>query len=500
MDPLSITAAVLGITTKCFSAAKALNDIRNAFQNAPVTLTSLCSETTIIAASLSRIQSLLLQDVAVTSNTFATRREVRETFDSTLTSCVVIGSCLEEHVKNITRHILAGKKSNWKARFKTVWNADEIEQLLGQIRGQQLAINLLISLLQMDSLSEIHRTVMRNEKLLQKIIANSQSLRRSHSVKAPSSIFEGQASNASILDERNFTKAFGKTNEADDDFEAELFRSSAYKRSVAGLLAPLTEDKPDDTRTITAEEASPDNSTAPINAIGNLHIRALPGNTSSVTRPFQEIIDWKKSYAWVYGNYKPTNPTELRLKFDHIIVNLWLESDGWIGQVKSGSSLTPSGRFHRENVHLFFVVKGRILAVARQDIFSEKGLLSAPKGSRIAITEICHGGWFVCSYNGVDIGFVDVEFLHIDEKGRANIDGILSTFRVLDPNPRDVASLEGCWREIYRRYPARNDQDKKSRKDETNLIFSKCGSVEEIIELLKIWDQVRFEWEREQDI
>ena len=87
----------------------------------------------------------MLGDVDILKN----KPDVLETFDTTLTSCMVITTMLEALMHRITKEILNGNRMAWIERFKTVWNENTVKELLQQLHGQQKGITVLVSLLQM---------------------------------------------------------------------------------------------------------------------------------------------------------------------------------------------------------------------------------------------------------------------------------------------------------------------------------------------------------------
>ena len=72
-----------------------------------------------------------------------------ETFDTTLTSCLVLSTWLEKYMRKITKGVLADSELSWKAKFKTLWNEAEVKELLEQLHQQHGAISTLVGLLQM---------------------------------------------------------------------------------------------------------------------------------------------------------------------------------------------------------------------------------------------------------------------------------------------------------------------------------------------------------------
>lgn len=110
-----------------------------------MTVSSLCSQLKLTAASLSQIQSLLLSNTDILND----KPDLMETFDTTLTASVVLSSWLEKYVQKITKGLLENSKATWKMKFKTLWNEDEVKELSQQLQTQQGAITTLVGLLQM---------------------------------------------------------------------------------------------------------------------------------------------------------------------------------------------------------------------------------------------------------------------------------------------------------------------------------------------------------------
>lgn len=144
MDPLTITTTVLGITARCLSTAKTLYSLRGKYQNASITITAIYSETTVIGVSLGKIQSIVLKHQESIASDFQTRPELESTFDSALTGCMLVYSILDDQVLRLS----AGGESVF-GRAAIVWNEDDMKELLQQIRGQQIALSLLIQMLEM---------------------------------------------------------------------------------------------------------------------------------------------------------------------------------------------------------------------------------------------------------------------------------------------------------------------------------------------------------------
>jgi hypothetical protein len=120
-------------------------EIRNAWKRAPMTVDTMCSQLKLTAASLAQIQSLLLNDTDVLRG----KPALVDTFDTTLTSCLVLSTSLDAYVLKIKKGALEGGNMTWKQKLKTLWDENEIKELLNQLHTQQGGIAVLVNLLQM---------------------------------------------------------------------------------------------------------------------------------------------------------------------------------------------------------------------------------------------------------------------------------------------------------------------------------------------------------------
>lgn len=110
-------------------------------------MVSVSSEMTVVSASLSHIQTLILskQD---SESLLRSRPEIAATLDTALTGCMVLFSCLDEEIKSVTKQPRRIATLSWKGKIKVTWKHETFQELLDGIRGQQLAISTLIQLLQ----------------------------------------------------------------------------------------------------------------------------------------------------------------------------------------------------------------------------------------------------------------------------------------------------------------------------------------------------------------
>ncbi len=99
------------------------------------------SEAKIIGFSLSQLQGLLLDnlDEAILNN------EVREALDIALTRCAVAFSCLEDEIVTLVERLKSETREfGVMDKVSVVWREDEFKELLDQLRGQHVALGVLV--------------------------------------------------------------------------------------------------------------------------------------------------------------------------------------------------------------------------------------------------------------------------------------------------------------------------------------------------------------------
>jgi hypothetical protein len=107
---------------------------------------------TVIGASLSQIQTLLLRNSDGISSLFDTRPELYDVLDMALTGCMVVFSALDEEVRQITgqaRRLEDIADLGWQKKVQLLWNEDKMKELLQHLHGQGSAVALLIQVFQM---------------------------------------------------------------------------------------------------------------------------------------------------------------------------------------------------------------------------------------------------------------------------------------------------------------------------------------------------------------
>lgn len=114
-----------------------------------MTISSIASETTILSAALSQIESVAVHNSDSLTSKLSGSGQInfRTAFDTGLNGCTLVLSVLEKELLGIT----GGKEANHLTKLNKVsvlWKQDHLQELLMQVRGQQTALNLLISALQ----------------------------------------------------------------------------------------------------------------------------------------------------------------------------------------------------------------------------------------------------------------------------------------------------------------------------------------------------------------
>ncbi|KAL8861213.1 MAG: hypothetical protein Q9178_002429 [Gyalolechia marmorata] len=234
MDPLSITASVVGLTAICVQTAKALRDIKDKFQGASLTVSAICTETTIISASLSRIQSSLLGSPDEISDKLRQRPDLEATLDNALTGCYLVFDVLQAEIQKFTE----SKHSEFlnpglRAKLRYVWNETAMQDILTQMRGLQTALALLLQLLGSETMAQLKQTMNNNTTVLEKLVQQNSHFRVTRPLRTPQSIFDLSFTTQSIPydDEGSMISSTLFT------FDDEVINSQAYRRALTKVSA-----------------------------------------------------------------------------------------------------------------------------------------------------------------------------------------------------------------------------------------------------------------------
>ncbi|KAF4944199.1 hypothetical protein FGADI_12853 [Fusarium gaditjirri] len=226
MDPLSIATSVVGLTATCLSTCKKLHDLAGQYEDVPTIIAIICSESTVISMGLSELQSKILHrnDLA---QAWASRTDILHVFETALTGCMTVFSCLEAETRNLKLKNAPGVL----AKLKFIWNQDRLKELLEALRGQQTSITFLLNILEMDTLSSIQKDIRKHACKIEATAAEAQSLQsRNPSVNAESqSIFDKDASRLSYFE----TTSNFAPSELDFQFDDLVINTNTYRRAFA---------------------------------------------------------------------------------------------------------------------------------------------------------------------------------------------------------------------------------------------------------------------------
>ncbi len=211
-------------------------------------MVAISSGATVISATVSHIQALILSKPDP-EYLLRSRPELAATLDTSLIGCMVLFSCLEKEMQEITKYATGKDEISWKGKVKSVWKQERFQELLDGLRGQQLAINTLIQLLQMDSLLEITRLLQQKGPELKESVERTESLRSKYpSLKLAESIYSLR-DRMSVLSAADTMVASSELEFAFDDI---IVNSAAYRRVFATAKSHAPDPSPEPARSTAA--------------------------------------------------------------------------------------------------------------------------------------------------------------------------------------------------------------------------------------------------------
>jgi hypothetical protein len=151
MDPLSITTGVIGLVSQGIGSVQTIQSYITKYKLVDLSVTSTRTECSAIRIALLQIQELLAQ------NKLGAKAGARDSFtsyaieeyESVLSACSIAFSVLNERLAELNMHGLDKyNEGTFKSKLNAVWNDGEMNMLRQNIRGQAIAINLLLSAFQ----------------------------------------------------------------------------------------------------------------------------------------------------------------------------------------------------------------------------------------------------------------------------------------------------------------------------------------------------------------
>jgi hypothetical protein len=146
MEPISVTAGVSSLLVVAARVIKALHEVHGHYKDAPLLLSSISSECSVVYASLALLQNLYSTNSIAVEGQLS--QQVLSAFNTALLGCALTLSVLD---KEIDACVKAGRTPEDAAavkKCKVVFERDNLQELLLQIRGQQTALTLLLTTLQ----------------------------------------------------------------------------------------------------------------------------------------------------------------------------------------------------------------------------------------------------------------------------------------------------------------------------------------------------------------
>lgn len=220
VDPISIISLVEGsisLIVQCGSAIKSLNEIAAKYKQAELTLSSIIQEVDVIELAWKRIKDWFESYIDEAGDV-----ELLERLDKSLKCGTNVISALQDDLLGY-----GSKRLGFMQRSRLSWN----EKLLGdhqdRIRGQVLAMNLLLQVIELPTskarskqLETAQKTFLKSDESAYSIVPS----RMSMSTSARDSVFS--VNSAELIHHRW-------------SFEGDLFGARAYKRNYAKNLINL---------------------------------------------------------------------------------------------------------------------------------------------------------------------------------------------------------------------------------------------------------------------
>ncbi|GKZ35050.1 hypothetical protein AbraIFM66950_005490 [Aspergillus brasiliensis] len=207
MDPLSISASVATLTATCAQTAKALNDLKDRFDNANLAISTICTENTLISASMSHIQSYILRNIGSVSDKLQTQPTLESTLDQALTGCYVVFDVLQSEISKLTEmeQLETSVDTGLSNKPRDVWSESTMKDIVQQMRGLRTVLDLLLQLLGVDSIAGLKQLMDQNTAILSEVAHNTFRISASanKSLLASRSIYDMSFKSVSISKSQN---------------------------------------------------------------------------------------------------------------------------------------------------------------------------------------------------------------------------------------------------------------------------------------------------------
>lgn len=150
-DPFSLTRGIVGLVSQSIKSVQTIQSYISRYKLADLSVNSTRTECSTIRIALLQIQDLLVQKDSGTDtgakDSFASY--ATEEYESVLSACSIAFSVLNERLTELNVYSVDKyNESTFISKFNAVWNDDEMNILRQSIRGQAIAINLLLTAFQ----------------------------------------------------------------------------------------------------------------------------------------------------------------------------------------------------------------------------------------------------------------------------------------------------------------------------------------------------------------
>lgn len=144
MEVCGISATILTVIGASNRTACNIHTLQQKVRNAPVILSLIRTEVLTIVTSLKNLEHTMKDQPNLLKSRFQSDDEGLEIFDSALTGCIMVISCIEfELEKLVTNDSMA-----WSTAFKYLWSESNVKELLQHLGGQTRALQLLLQSLE----------------------------------------------------------------------------------------------------------------------------------------------------------------------------------------------------------------------------------------------------------------------------------------------------------------------------------------------------------------
>ncbi len=141
MDPLTIASAVSSIVFTLVKTGRQLHTIFEAYKDAQHSLFMIQTECTVLAAALSQIQ---IHFSGQSKRIKELPQNIFDALELSLMGCGMTLSILTDEVGKLVGEIEISQTLKRSHRAKYIWKEATMSSLMQQLRGQSLALSLLL--------------------------------------------------------------------------------------------------------------------------------------------------------------------------------------------------------------------------------------------------------------------------------------------------------------------------------------------------------------------